>query len=199
MVFDISTTPINNALGAVAKAKNAIDHADKEHERLMDEMSFENVGRFGVEERERQIAMIHKERDETVNKCVAQVEFARMAFLQLIDEAVQPDGERLDLADIALLNAGAVTFEDIARMLVKHENNYTMVKAIEAYAERNDIANIDGKKLVFDGRMKEEGLREFGKLFFDKCVSACSLPYGYNAMFIANREAVNGLLQSCLV
>lgn len=198
-MFVIDVSPINKALGAVERARIATGKHDQEREKLMREMAQENVGRYGVVKRDEMIEAMKAELQQTINVCKADVEAYRAAFIGLIDTACNADGSMLDIGDIALLNANAVTDMDLYRMLQKHSSNFTMQKAIHAYMVRNGIKAINGIEdigILIPGLAEEKMLREFAQLFYDKCIDAVAVVYGYNAMFVCDRAAVFDMLRT---
>lgn len=162
-------------------------------------MSEANVGKFGLVKRDEMIAEMEAERDKSIAQCVADVEAARTMFIYEVDKACYADGSKLDADDIALLNANAVIKNDIRRLLDKHADNFTMLKAIKSYVVRNNISGIseDGNadSILVAGEVEEASLREFAQNYFDMCVSAVNVGNGYNAMLLLNRDAMSQLLR----
>lgn len=139
------------------------------------------------------------ELQQTIDTCKADIEAARAAFSSEVDKECYADGSKLDPNDIALLNANAVIENDLAQMLEKHKENFTMLKAIKAYIVRNNIqgygAEDEATTIMIKGEAEEAALRDFTKAYFDLCLDAAGVRNGYNDLLLHNRDAVINMLR----
>lgn len=106
------------------------ERARQEEEKALKERSYKLTNEAANEEHTAFIKKYNDMRDNIVNAHKMEIDKIEQAYLQEVEDFYQPDGTVIDAGDQALLNSGILMPEEIAKMVVKHKDNTTMLRII---------------------------------------------------------------------
>lgn len=118
----------------------------------------ENANRFRLEALEAANAPVRAGVQEAYTAARETINNAHAAALSLVDSWAEITPEKLDAQTVALLSGGlSMTAADFRRLILRFEDNYVMLSAIAAEAEKRDmlfqcgyIPAPEDKRLVYD-------------------------------------------------
>ena len=106
------------------------ERAKQQEAKALKERSYRLTNEAANEEHTAFVKKYNDMRDNIVNAHKMELEKIEQAYLQEVEDFYQPDGTVIDKGDQGLLYSGILKPEEIAKMVVKHKDNTTMLRII---------------------------------------------------------------------
>lgn len=143
----------------VQKMKKVLLDLNAEAEKVRRQMAY-NTANFQAHVAGDENAKLQAELNRTAMEAQGRIDNILKEAEATVRAWAEPSGEEIHEADLMLLNGSfSLSNEDLHNLLVKHQNNGTMVNAIAAYAEKNhavlgELPTAETKLFAYDSFAK---------------------------------------------
>lgn len=173
------------------------ERAKQQEEKALKERSYKLTREAANDEHTAFVKKYNDMRDNIISAHKMELDKIEQAYLQEVEEFYQPDGTVIDKGDQGLLYSGILKPEEIAKMVVKHKDNTTMLRII-SQSMKDDSIDIESMPTAIRRALYyAEKAGEKERLVFSKFNQLMATPIRMAASGLAGTEAfMNSMLNA---